>query len=136
MRKKVREFNLKFLFSYVDNQDFGVEDIEKRYEDLKETMETGLTPEEYQYFYAIVSGTIENFSKINDKVDSYLKKSRLNPTDKAILLLSFYELGHYKQTPKNVVINEAVELSKKYGQKESSSLINALLDQYSKSELE
>jgi transcription termination factor NusB len=79
MRKKVREFNLKFLFSYVDNQDFGVEDIEKRYEDLKETMETGLTPEEYQYFYTIVSGTIENFSKINDKVDSYLKKSRLKP---------------------------------------------------------
>ena len=66
-----------------------------------------------------------------DKVISkYLENwdlDRLGKTDKAILRLGAYELIHY-DTPKVVVINEAVELAKKYSDDRVVKLINAVLD--------
>ena len=52
---------------------------------------------------------------------------RLGKTDKAILRLATYEMLYY-DTPKVVVINEAVELAKKYSDDKVVKLINAVLD--------
>ncbi|UKI58499.1 MAG: transcription antitermination factor NusB [Clostridium sp.] len=52
---------------------------------------------------------------------------RLGKTDRAILRLSTYEMLYYN-TPKVVVINEAVELAKKYSDEKIAKLINAVLD--------
>ena len=42
----------------------------------------------------------------------------------AILLVAFYDLSH---TPKEIVVNEAVELTKKYGDEEDYKFINGVL---------
>jgi len=52
---------------------------------------------------------------------------RMAPIDRNILRLGAYELLH-TETPGRVVINEAVELAKRYGDKQSSQFVNGILD--------
>ncbi len=56
---------------------------------------------------------------------------RLNPIDKAILRIAFYELIHQK-IPPNIVINEAIEICKKYSSDDSPKFVNGILGQYIK----
>jgi N utilization substance protein B len=48
--------------------------------------------------------------------------------DRNILRLAVYELGWREETPPKVVINEAIEIAKKFGTGESSRFINGILD--------
>ena len=59
---------------------------------------------------------------------------RLYRIDLAILRVSVYEIIIEKVTPKEIIANEAVELAKKYGTKNSSSLINGVLGTIIRSE--
>ena len=52
---------------------------------------------------------------------------RVYKVDIALISLGIIEINYYKQTPKNVVINEVVELSKKYSTDKSYSFINGIL---------
>lgn len=63
---------------------------------------------------------IENFSP-----------SRIDPVDRAILRLGTYELMHTK-TPPNAVINEAIELAKRFGNSDSGRFVNGILDKVTK----
>jgi N utilization substance protein B len=56
----------------------------------------------------------------------------MSPIDLAILRISIYEL-RLGETPVAVIINEAVELAKTFGDKDSYSFINGILDKISKS---
>ena len=78
----------------------------------------------------IVDGVLEHKNNIDKIISKYLENwdlDRLGKTDRAILRLSTYEMLYYN-TPKVVVINEAVELAKKYSDEKIVNLINAVLD--------
>ncbi len=78
----------------------------------------------------IVDGVLEHKDNIDKIISKYLENwdlDRLGKTDRAILRLSTYEMLYYN-TPKVVVINEAVELAKKYSDEKIVKLINAVLD--------
>lgn len=78
----------------------------------------------------IVGGVLEHKDNIDKIIGKYLENwdlDRLGKTDRAILRLSTYEMLYYN-TPKVVVINEAVELAKKYSDEKIAKLINAVLD--------
>ena len=82
-----------------------------------------------KYVKDIVNGVLENQEKIDETITKYLDNwdlDRLGKTDRAILRLSTYEMMYY-DTPKVVVINEAVELAKKYSDDKVVKLINAVL---------
>jgi N utilization substance protein B len=53
---------------------------------------------------------------------------RLSPVDKSILRLAVYQLKFCPDIPPRVVINEAIELAKKYGSDKSGSFVNGVLD--------
>ena len=53
--------------------------------------------------------------------------ARMSPTDRSILRLAATEIL-YTDTPKAIVINEAIELAKKFGTKESAAFVNGILD--------
>ena len=77
-----------------------------------------------------VDGVLEKKDSIDKIISKYLENwdlDRLGKTDRAILRLSTYEMLYYN-TPKVVVINEAVELAKKYSDEKIVKLINAVLD--------
>ena len=78
----------------------------------------------------IVDGVLEHKDNIDKIIGKYLENwdlDRLGKTDRAILRLSTYEMLYYN-TPNVVVINEAVELAKKYSDEKVAKLINAVLD--------
>ncbi len=55
--------------------------------------------------------------------------SRMARVDLNLLRLAVYELLYRDDVPKKVVINEAIEIAKKYGSEDSSAFINGILDE-------
>ncbi len=79
---------------------------------------------------SLVFGTVEKTSEIDavlSQVAQNWSLSRMTATDRSILRLAAYEIL-FMDTPKPVVINEAVELAKKFGSKESAAFVNGVLD--------
>lgn len=73
----------------------------------------------------------DDLSKIaNDYLDDWTIE-RLDKTGASILRMALYELL-YTDTPRVVVINEAIELAKKYSDDSVRKMINAVLDKYVK----
>ncbi len=77
------------------------------------------------------TGTWENLAQCDELIASSTIKwqfKRLAPVDKGILRLSVYQLKFCPDIPPKVVINEAIELAKKYSTEKSSSFVNGVLD--------
>jgi len=76
-------------------------------------------------------GTWKNVAKCDELiVDSTIKwrLSRLSAVDKSILRLAVYQLTFCPDIPPRVVLNEAIELAKKFGTDKSPSFVNGVLD--------
>ena len=89
-----------------------------------------VTEEDRAYTMAAVEGTRANLEAIDAVIDSFAKgwnTQRMNRVDLAILRLAVYELKYSKDAPAGVVINEAVELAKKYSSDEAPAFINGVL---------
>ena len=74
--------------------------------------------------------TITIYYEIEKKIKEHLKSDwkieRISKMDLSILKLAIYEIK-YKELPFKVVINEAVELAKKYGEDSSKNFVNGIL---------
>ncbi len=118
-REKIMIILYQIDFYIKDNISFEVDEV------IKENLEM-----DSKYVRDIVNGVLEHLEEIDSIINSNLENwslDRLGKTDKAILRLATYELKYY-DTPKVVVINEAVELSKKYSDDKVVKLVNAVLD--------
>jgi len=76
-------------------------------------------------------GTWENLVQCDELIASSTIKwqfTRLSPVDKSILRLSVYQLKFCTDIPPKVVINEAIELAKKYSTDKSPGFVNGVLD--------
>ncbi len=79
----------------------------------------------------LIKGTVENLSHIDSLIKKYSTNwsfDRISPIDKSILRFSIYSLLYRKDIPENVIIDEAVELSKIYSSEKSYQFINGILD--------
>ena len=82
----------------------------------------------------IVYGVITYKSELDSNAKSLMKDwtiDRLDKSGASIMRMALYELK-YMDTPEVVVINEAVELAKKYCDDSVKNMINAVLDKYIK----
>jgi N utilization substance protein B len=76
-------------------------------------------------------GTWENLALCDELVAASTIKwqlSRLSAVDKSILRLAVYQLKFCPDIPPRVVINEAIELAKKFSTDKSSAFVNGVLD--------
>jgi len=76
-------------------------------------------------------GTWENLAQCDKLITASTIKwrlSRLSPVDKSILRLAVYQLKFCPDIPPRVVINEAIELAKKFSTAQSSAFVNGVLD--------
>ena len=76
-------------------------------------------------------GTWENLKECDDLIVVSTIKwqfARLSPVDKSILRLAVYQLKFCSDIPPKVVINEAIELAKKYSTDKSPAFVNGVLD--------
>ena len=84
-----------------------------------------------------IVGTTAETAALDEKISGALKGwtlRRLSKVDLAILRLAVYEMKFDEDVPVGVAINEAVELSKKYGGDESPAFINGILGKLGKTE--
>ncbi|MBQ8668900.1 transcription antitermination factor NusB [bacterium] len=118
-------------------------DMSARVEEMIEVAEKALLALEIAEFTTLESQSevknyaiqiAETFQKNHDEIDSIIKKystgwdfERLVKMDKDILRIALSELLYIKETPMKVVVDEAVELAKKYSTDDSSSFINGVL---------
>lgn len=63
---------------------------------------------------------------------THWKLPRMASVDRNVLRLATYELMHEKDTPASVIINEAIEIGRRFGTSESGAFINGILDQIAK----
>lgn len=90
------------------------------------------------FISCLVDGTLSKIVKI----DKMIKESapewpidQISLIDMSILRLSIYELNFAKDTPPKVIINEAVELAKQFGNDNSSKFVNGVLGTIYESEI-
>jgi len=79
-----------------------------------------------------IAEIVKNLKSIDDIISESAKDrpiSEINKIDLAILRLAIFELIMDKETPPKVVVDEAVELAKKFGSDSSSSFVNGALGQ-------
>ena len=107
--------------------------------EFKESTDTLLEKDLYRFVLDQARGALRGYGEIEERISKNLKNwklARLSKVDHTVLILAANEMLFYKQTPPKVVINEYIEIAKKYGTKESPSFINGVLDSFSKNELE
>jgi len=82
------------------------------------------------YFEELLRGVIADSDQLALAFSPYLDRplTQLDPVERGIFLLSTYELSARPDVPYRVVLNEAVELARKFGAEDSHKYINAVLD--------
>ena len=83
-----------------------------------------------EYFAGLLGGVVEGAAALDERLGGLLDRpvAQLDPVEHAVLLIGLYELGHLPDTPYRVVINEGVELAKKFGATDGHKFVNAVLD--------
>ncbi|ORJ63576.1 transcription antitermination factor NusB [Geothermobacter hydrogeniphilus] len=142
IRRQGRELALKIIYSFPDQQrDISVildefwTNFRFRDDLLGEAVEDdaeGQPPELVRQFAErIASGTYQQLSAIDEKLrDSSRNWSldRMSRVDLALLRMGAYELLFCADVPTSVAINEAIEIGKRYGTRETPGFINGILD--------
>lgn len=116
-RREARELAFKTIYSKFFNADQN--------EEFENASAEGL-----EFTSKILKNFAEHYSEINETISSHLKGytiERVYKVDLAILVLAIIELNYIKENPKEVVINEAVELAKKFSTEKSPRFINGVL---------
>lgn len=130
-RRISREMALKVLFQ-IDLVSTNIEEV------LKYTFEDGKLSDEVKEFTLIlIKGVMSNLSEIDKVINNYTNNwslERITNIDRNILRMAIYEILYLKNIPKSVSINEAIELAKKYGTKNSFSFVNGVLGKIDKND--
>lgn len=122
-RKKARNLLVQALYQW-QISDYPVNAIEAQYRDDN----PGAI--DWDYFHALFTGIASGTAALDDSFRPFLDRdlSQLNPIELAILRLGAFELANRIDIPYRVVINEAIELAKKYGATDSHKYVNGVLD--------
>ena len=83
-----------------------------------------------QYFEDLVRGVADHHDELDLELVKYLDRTleQVDPIERAVLLIAAYELRHRPDVPYRVVINEAIETSKRFGADQGHTYVNGVLD--------
>ncbi len=130
-RRRSREYALQLLFQLELS---GTELTADTWNDFWEGIDEGEDVKEFAL--SIVKSTKDHIQEIDETIQKIVKNwslERMAVIDRNILRAATYELLYRNDIPHSVVINEALEIAKKYSTIESSSFINGILDKISRS---
>ncbi len=123
MRRLAREVAFMKIYEslFISNEDdmnnfFDLEKLDKK--------------EDQDFANELVSLYFAHKDEIDEMITSNLKDfslDRIYKIDRAIISLAVSEFFYYRNTPKSVIINECVDLAKKYGTDKSYSFVNGIL---------
>lgn len=87
-----------------------------------------------EYFEELLRGSIAQRQEIFTGIEPFIDRpvDQLDPVETAILMLGMFELRSRLDVPYRVVINEAVDLAKRFGATDAHKYVNAVLDRAAK----
>lgn len=123
-RSRARDVCLQMLYQVDVNPDVSAETVR---EHIHEQI-----PDEFlaQFCWQLFVGVMEWRAMLDERIQSVAENwtlKRMAPTDRNVLRLGAYELL-LTETPHRVVIDEAIELAKKFGTSASAQFVNGILD--------
>ncbi|GAB0170828.1 MULTISPECIES: transcription antitermination factor NusB [Lysinibacillus] len=121
-RHEAREKALQVLFQ-LDNTELTVEEAMGHIKGQPTNV----------FYEKIVTGTVEHLEEIDATLEQHLEKwslARLPKIERTVLRLAVYEILYMPETPKRVVLNEAIELCKTFGDDGSSKFVNGVLSKF------
>jgi N utilization substance protein B len=125
-RSKARQIVLQMLYEADVNSDIDPDSvrasIEERLNDEKNS----------EFAWSLFAGVMEMRPALDKQLEEAAENwtlSRMAPTDRNALRIGAFELLH-SDTPDRVAIDEALELAKKFGSKQSSQFVNGILDKF------
>jgi N utilization substance protein B len=123
-RRKARHYAIQALYQW-EMAGASLSKIEAEF-----LVDNDMTHVDTEYFRDILRGVPRELTQLDEMLNPCLSRGmdEVTPVEKAILRLAAYELVHRIDVPYRVVINESVELSKKFGATESHKFINGALD--------
>jgi N utilization substance protein B len=124
-RRKAREIAFKVLFQ-VDQVNA---DPRAAFDYLVD--QTPLEDNNQDFSWHLVEGCLQSLPEIDQKITRYSHEwalSRMLSVDRNIMRLACYEILYVPETHPVVVIDEAIEIAKRYGDESSGSFVNAILD--------
>lgn len=125
IRRQARETTLQLLY-LCDNCHFNADEA------LHSFFDTLELPQECKEFaQQLFFGTWEKHTVLDELITRYAENwalDRMAAIDRNILRLATYEIIEMPETPINVIIDEAVEIAKRYSTSESSKFVNGILD--------
>lgn len=127
-RTQARESVIGLLYAY----DLGNEGIVKFVDEILEDKK--IRNKQKDFALNLFNGTVENLEKIDEELVSHLKQgdiTDIGSVEKSILRLAIFEI-FVEGLEKGIVINEAIELSKKLASDGAPKFINGLLDKVQK----
>lgn len=129
-RRGVRENIFKLLFHIEFN---SREEMDEQIRLFYSHEENAVSDEEYQAITEKLNRILDHLPEIDMQLaekTSGWSLNRLGKVDLTILRLAVYEIQQDETVDTALAINEAVELAKKYGQKESSGFVNGVLSKF------
>ncbi|MDX2300566.1 MAG: transcription antitermination factor NusB, partial [Xanthomonadaceae bacterium] len=83
-----------------------------------------------EYFEELVVGVVRECASLDAALQAFLDRevAQVDPIERAVLRIAAYELVHRLDVPYRVVINEAIETTKRFGADHGHSYINGVLD--------
>ncbi|MCI9051106.1 MAG: transcription antitermination factor NusB [Lachnospiraceae bacterium] len=127
-RRELRENTFKFLFCIDFHSEEEWEGQINLFLNSFELEE--VEPEEKEKFRIRTLDIIDKISELDKKIEEVTqgwKKNRIGKAELTIIRLAFYEMKYDEDVPVSVAINEAVELSKKFGGEDSAGFVNGIL---------
>ena len=128
MRSLAREAVYKYIYSRLFNPDD---------EGLFDVLIKTFSDDDKDFATRLKNAIIDDEDKYLEVISSLsvgYKLNRIHATDKCALLLGMAEFDNFKDTPKIVVIDEAVKLSAKYSTDNSPDFVNGILASYTSKE--
>jgi N utilization substance protein B len=123
-RARARRFALQALYQW-DMSGTATHDIRNQFLEAED-----FSKADQGYFIELFNNVTKLVDKIDENISPYLDIPlvRLDPVERAILRIALYELLQRPEIPYRVVINEAVQLAKKFGAEQGHTFVNAVLD--------
>jgi N utilization substance protein B len=143
IRRQGRELALKILYSLPDHEGGTLEAVfadfwrnfHFRSDSLGDAEEIPVeepSPQSRRFAEDLVAGVSDQLERIDRMIETHASNwslDRMARVDLALLRMATYELLCSPDVPASVVINEAIEIGKCFGTKETPAFINGILDQ-------
>ncbi len=126
-RHRAREAALQILYRYdlTHTTDADPKDLTSHFDHFQ------VVEAQREFAAHLVAGTLKERQAIDLKIEAQSanwKVSRMAIIDRNLLRMALYELMNFKDIPRSVTIDEAVELGKQFGTAETPAFVNGILD--------